>query len=39
MFVAMEAAMTWIFITAAIALLIAISSAADASFQHRRDAN
>jgi hypothetical protein len=31
--------MMWIFISAAIALLIAISSAADAGFPNRSDAN
>jgi hypothetical protein len=36
---AMEAAVTWIFISAAIALVIAISSATDASFPSRSDAN
>ena len=35
----MEAAVTWIFISAAIALVIAISSAPDAGFPNRSDAN
>ena len=36
---AMEAAVTWIFISAALVLVIAISSATDASFPSRSDAN
>jgi hypothetical protein len=35
----MEAAVTWIFISAALVLVIAISSATDASFPSRSDAN